>query len=150
MWGTSLAWRVEGSSPTAGGWRVTDSNGGRCFFNPKKFQSTIIRPGRCTSPSLTQFLQLPKCVSLKAARGHATKDKPTTNTMLWCGLHTRMTFTTLAYSSHGGCVFHLTSALRPPLTSGVLAQSSFKLQQFLCSRGYAMDNLDEAQRIHPS
>ena len=29
-------------------------------------------------------------------------------------------------------------------------QSSFKLQQFLCSRGYAMDNLDEAQRIHPS
>ena len=30
------------------------------------------------------------------------------------------------------------------------AQSSFKLQQFLCSRGYAMDNLDEAQRIHPS
>ena len=31
-----------------------------------------------------------------------------------------------------------------------MAQSSFKLQQFLCSRGYAMDNLDEAQRIHPS
>ena len=31
-----------------------------------------------------------------------------------------------------------------------LAQSSFKLQQFLCSRGYAMDILDEAQRIHPS
>ena len=30
------------------------------------------------------------------------------------------------------------------------AQSSFKLQLFLCSRGYAMDNLDEAQRIHPS
>ena len=30
------------------------------------------------------------------------------------------------------------------------AQSSFKLQHFLCSRGYAMDNLDEAQRIHPS
>ena len=30
------------------------------------------------------------------------------------------------------------------------AQSSFKLQQFLCSGGYAMDNLDEAQRIHPS
>ena len=29
-------------------------------------------------------------------------------------------------------------------------QSSFKLQQFLCSRGYAMDNLDEVQRIHPS
>ena len=26
------------------------------------------------------------------------------------------------------------------------AQSSFKLQLFLCSRGYAMDNLDEAQR----
>ena len=32
----------------------------------------------------------------------------------------------------------------------LVAQSSFKLQHFLCSRGYAMDNLDEAQRIHPS
>ena len=28
------------------------------------------------------------------------------------------------------------------------AQSSFKLQLFLCSKGYAMDNLDEAQCIH--
>ena len=33
---------------------------------------------------------------------------------------------------------------------GGKAQSSFKLQLFLCSRGYAMDNLDEAQCIHPS
>ena len=31
-----------------------------------------------------------------------------------------------------------------------LAQSSFKLQRFLCSKGYAMDNLDETQGIHPS
>ena len=28
------------------------------------------------------------------------------------------------------------------------AQSSFKLQRFLCSKGYAMDNLDETQCIH--
>ena len=34
--------------------------------------------------------------------------------------------------------------------NGPQAQSSFKLQLFLCSRGYAMDNLDEAQCIHPS
>ena len=43
------------------------------------------------------------------------------------------------------------SLLNPSTNVGELgAQSSFKLQQFLCSRGYAMDNLDEAQRIHPS
>ena len=30
------------------------------------------------------------------------------------------------------------------------AQSSFKLQRFLCSKGYAMDNLDETQNIHLS
>ena len=30
------------------------------------------------------------------------------------------------------------------------AQSSFKLQRFLCSKGYAMDNLDETQSIHLS
>ena len=30
------------------------------------------------------------------------------------------------------------------------AQSSFKLHQFLCSKGYAMDNLDETQGIHLS
>ena len=30
------------------------------------------------------------------------------------------------------------------------AQSSFKLQQFLCSKGYAMDNPDEPQGIHLS
>ena len=34
--------------------------------------------------------------------------------------------------------------------SPCLAQSSFKLQQFLCSKGYAMDNLDEPQGIHLS
>ena len=31
-----------------------------------------------------------------------------------------------------------------------LAQSPFKLQHFLCSKGYAMDNLDEPQGIHLS
>ena len=36
----------------------------------------------------------------------------------------------------------------PPLA--VLAQSSFKLQRFLCSKGYAMENLDEPQCIHLS
>ena len=37
-----------------------------------------------------------------------------------------------------------------PFCGDFKAQSSFKLQLFLCSRGYAMDNLDEAQCIHPS
>ena len=32
----------------------------------------------------------------------------------------------------------------------VRAQSSFKLQRFLCLKGYAMDNLDETQSIHLS
>ena len=33
---------------------------------------------------------------------------------------------------------------------GVGVHSSFTLHQFWCSAGYAMDNLDEIQRIHAS
>uniref|UniRef100_A0A7S4G7X8 Uncharacterized protein n=1 Tax=Eutreptiella gymnastica TaxID=73025 RepID=A0A7S4G7X8_9EUGL len=44
----------------------------------------------------------------------------------------------------------LQQALRRGALCRGLAQSSFKLHQFLCSKGYVMDNLDEPQGIHLS
>ena len=69
----------------------------------------------------------------------------------WCGVGSGTQ--KFAYQKWPDKIFPIVNLVfSPTMVPLVLggAQSSFKLQQFLCSKGYAMDNLDEPQGIHLS